>query len=227
MKKLRDFQGAALDAVRLLGGDFDAEQTVRDTVDGASLEEDAPLVQVIVRKYVRRSAWAALVAEDLAQEAQVALAKARSTFNPEKGEWGGYAYRTAWKAIAGFVVSESSPVTRKEKGAPNLGRRAPETALQGFVADVDVEEVYSDAEWRARVRSRVVALSDGDEGVAKVLLEETTPARIAAERGVPVQRVYAFVAAARARVATDSVLYALMQAKKGVEYLAGEQEWRT
>lgn len=222
---MRDVADAALEAVRLLGGGDEAERVVLDTVEAASLQEDAELVALVVRKYVRRSAWAARIADDLTQEAQVALVKARRTFSPEKGCWGGYAYRAAWLACASFLVADSSPVTRKEKGGVNLARRVGETALEGFIADVDVEEVYADAEWTERVRERVLFLCEGDEGIYRVLTRETTPARLASERGVPVQRVYAAASAARTRVTMDPAVCALMRAKKGVEHLEGEQEW--
>ncbi len=185
--------------------------------------KDRDVVDRVVKRYVRRSAWAALVAEDLAQEGHAALAKARERFSAEKGEWEGYAYVAAWKAIASYLVAESSPVTRKEKGAANLARRAPEEALQGFIASDDTERSYGDAEWDGRVRARLVALS-GDDAVARILLNETTPAHVAAERGVPVSRVYGAVASARSRLARDSALYALMQAKKGVDFPPGEPE---
>jgi hypothetical protein len=169
---------------------------------------------------VRRSAWAGLVAGDLSQEGHAAVVKARDRFEPAKGEWEGYAYVAAWKAIASYLVAESSPVTRKEKGAPNLARRAPEEALQGFIASEDVEGEVAEEEWRAKVRARVFALA-GDHDVGRILLEESTPALIASERGVPVARIYGLVAHARSRLATDSALYALMQAKKGVGFSPG------
>lgn len=222
-KRLLDMQGAALDAVRLLGGGYEAEAVLRDTVRASTHEDDAAVVAAVVRKYVRRSAWAGLVERDLAQEGHAALAKARQRFDPEKGDWGGYAYMSAWKAIASYLVAESSPVTRKEKGAANLARRAPEDAITGFIAADDTEDLYGEEEWRRRVRARLITLS-GDPDIARILLEETTPAKLATERAVPVSRVYGLVAAARSRVAKDSALYALMQAKKGVDFLAGEQE---
>ncbi len=216
--RLSSYERAAEAAVRALGGSERAVETLRETIDHAEpLKPDEEVVGRVVRRYVRRSQWASLVAKDLAQEGHAALAEARRRFEPEKGEWEGYAYRAAWLAIASYLVAESSPVTRREKGAANLARRAPEEALLGFISTADTEEAFGEAEWREKVRERLLALT-GDEGVARVLLEETTPARLAKERDVPVSRIYGLVSSARSRLAADSALYALMQAKKGVGF---------
>jgi DNA-directed RNA polymerase specialized sigma24 family protein len=186
-------------------------------------QEDMDIVARVVRRYIRRSAWAALIADDLAQEGALALAKARRTFDPTVGvPWEGYAYRAAWLACAGYLVADSSPVTRRAAGAENRARRAPEEALAAYVDGLDVVETYEDAEWCASVRARLGLLADGDADVVGVLLEETTPAAVAAARGLPVARVYAAVATARRRATMDGELYALMRDKKGVTYSEAE-----
>ncbi len=206
-------------AVRALGGGDDAVKVLRDTVDSTKeRKSDAQIIDAVVRRYERRSKVARIVSEDLRQEAFAAVVKARRSFSPERGEWSGYAYRAAWLAIASYLVAESSPVTRKEKGAPNPARRAPEEALNAYISADNVEGDYSEVEWQRRVRARLSALSD-DPDVIRILLQETTPAQVAVERGETVSRLYGLVSEARARAVRDLELYALMQAKKGVEQL--------
>lgn len=210
---------------------------------------DADIVEQVVGAYLRRSRYARVIPEDLRQEAHAAIATARRTYTIERGDWNGYAYRAAWLALASFLVSEASPVTRKEKGARNDARRVSDTflfnfgavtnrpALAGqmkeafrecetFMLAPNVEDVVGTAEWDAVVRERVLVVCRGDLDIVRILMEETTPAEVAATRGIPVSRIYNAVAGARARLSDDLELYSLMCTKNGVHMgeSGGERE---
>lgn len=192
---------------------------------------DAAIVEQVVNVYLNRSRWARCIADDVRQEAYLAVERAREWYSADKGAWHGYAYRAAWLALATFLVAEASPVTRKEKGAPNTARRISDlyagadgpTPIPNWVASHpafnspdNVELTVASAEWDAVVRARVTVLCRGDYELTRVLLEETTPAEVAALRGIPVARIYNAAASARSRLANDSELRALMHAKDDV-----------
>lgn len=170
------------------------------------------VVSEVLKRYLKRSRWAQEIREDLEQEGRLAVLKARETFNPEKGDWEGYAYQAAWKAVATYLVADSSPVTCKRKGAPNTARRAAVGEVDGMQA----EKPFDLGVWRERVRARLSAVVESPP-LEATLLGEHPPRVFAAQQGIEVERAYRMVAAARRAAAEDSELSALMDVLDGVQ----------
>lgn len=159
---------------------------------------------------------------DLFQEAMAAMLKAAPGYDPGMGSTPhAYFYTVAKRAVSSACWRMSAPVSAGSSLAnlPELGglQRAPLASVHAHAHADDVEQEVSRHEWLEQaceqVRARIREASP--DGLAEaVLLDEIKPKDVAAARAVPVQKVYAAAARARARVGNDLDLWKLWRQER-------------
>jgi len=149
----------------------------------------------VARGYARRYPW--IGGADLEQEASAAVLAALRTYDPNRGTPPtAYARAAARRALWGYVNSLRAPVSNRHRPGdlatiPVASDIADAPLSLDAVADVEAVDL----------RRRVRALLDAPTWA--VLVAGHAPADVAARLGVPVERVYAALAAARKRLRAD------------------------
>ncbi len=177
--------------------------------------EIASNARKVARRYQRRMWW--VDGEDLEQEAWLAQLTALRTYDPQEGGFGGYAWRAALYACQRFVLQASAPVSAQHDPTELIGLFREALINDEHVAPESVEEVLDEARLAHRVRMRLQELLGAEVlAFALAMLSKEYAARdVAADHGVPVQRVYKEVRAIRDKVAGDRVLFDLWRADNG------------
>jgi len=134
--------------------------------------ELARVVNNVVAKYAGRCWWAD--ADELRQEAWIAAIESFRGWNPAKGPIGPYAQVAVRRAVAAFLIHETSPVSAswherhnligverasvepraEDKPQANWVDPAPLVAPEETWAD----ELLEDARWRVRILGRLLEL---------------------------------------------------------------------
>lgn len=176
----------------------------------------------VARRFKRKCWWASF--DDLAQVARMACFTARRTFNPDHGTpFAGYAYRAASRAVWSYVLRESSPVSASDHYLSDLRglARADLTVLEDAPKQQpSVLEDLVQAEWRAKVKQRLVALLEEALGkhdasmVLRVMLGQEQPSQVAADNGVATAQIYRQRRRATLLVLRDTQCYRLWQEQK-------------
>lgn len=175
------------------------------------------LAKTAAKHYKRRCWWADF--DDLVQTAYEAILKAETTFRPEVGV-AEDAY--AWKAILNLlhkrIWKDSSPVSggshRPAVSYAGLHRTAfpPEDMERDLPpARSNPEKLVGRAEWEAKVRARLAALSLPE--VAAALLDEDRVEESAKKLCVSPREIRTAVQIVRARAVRDPELYDLFRAR--------------
>ena len=190
------------------------------------------VVTTVARRYARLCWWAEL--EELKQVGYLAIAEASRTYIPGVGVPADkYARKACIFAMARYLWEASSPVSggkhRPKKSKRGLRRtEVTTTGVDGLGDDVatamllvdhdqpTAEVLVDDVTWHRRVRARLreLAASSGLDDVLPVLLEETTPAALAAGAGVPVARYHSRSQHLRSWVMADEGLALLLRDRK-------------
>ena len=175
----------------------------------------------VARRFKRKCWWAPF--DDLAQVARMACHTARRTFDPNRGTpFAGYAYRAASRAVWSHVMRESSPVSASDHYLGDLRglARADVSVLDDTPQQQpSVLENLVHAEWRARVKERLVTLLEEALGkndasmVLRVVLEQEHPSKVAADNGVATAQIYKHRRRATLLVLRDAQCYRLWQEK--------------
>lgn len=159
-----------------------------------------PVADAVARGYARRYPW--MGGDDLAQEARAAVLAALRTFDGSRGvPLTAYARRAAARALWGHVNAARSPVSNRH--------RPGDLATVPLALDVTALPLASDGVRAAEVAdlaARVRALLAPWEWA--VLVAGAAPCDAAHALGLPVEQVYAALAAARLRLRRDPGLAA-------------------
>jgi DNA-directed RNA polymerase specialized sigma24 family protein len=128
--------------------------------------ELARVVNGVVKRYAARCWWAD--PDDLRQEAWIAAMEAHKGWNPEKGPIGPYAHVAVRRAVAAFLLHETSPVSSSWHERHNLVplQRSGVDALEATASSPEAtwaDELLDDARWHVRVLARLLDLL-GPEG---------------------------------------------------------------
>ncbi len=171
------------------------------------------LADRIAGSYARKCWWSDL--DDLKQEALVALVRAHQLFDPQVGvPWEAYASLAASRAVARYLLKNSSPVSAPDchSGATNL------VGLLRAPVDENWEDpepwadaLIDDKRWRAKVRMHVQELARQCGGLhaVPVLLDDKQASEVATAKAVPVKQVYKETRRVRDRARCDLTLYEL------------------
>lgn len=197
-----------------------------------TMQAQEEVVTQVARCYARRCWWAEL--DELKQVGHLAIAEASRSYDPAVGV---SAYKYARKAcvfaMARYLWEASSPVSggKHRPKVSKRGLRRTEVTTTGvdglgediatamLLVDTDLpttEVLVDDVTWHRRVRARLreLAAASGLDDVLPVLLEETTPAALAAVAGVPVARFHNRSQHLRSWVMADEGLALLLKDRK-------------
>ena len=170
-------------------------------------------------KYKRRCWWANL--DDLKQQASMAICEAENTYDPEIGDFGGYAYKACQYAISRYLWCSGKPVEHQHRPArlrdvssietdasPNGGMHCRQRVLTDLIFE-SWDNSYFEQDWRERVRARVMLLvrhiEDGDLAF-RVLFNDETPSDVLFD---DTTRVYHAVQRVKVAISGDIEMYRL------------------
>ena len=166
------------------------------------MNEVTKITMTVAKRYKRR--WSCADVEDMAQEASVAVLRARKTFDPSYGvKFATYGHRAAEKSLWYYLWRQSLPVhasihkIRELKGIVTI----PVTDSTKIYADSDLEHDL----WRKQLRERLselLAKRKCPEIIQAVLLEGKT----AKELGGDARQIYRITCEARAALKSDKRL---------------------
>jgi hypothetical protein len=176
------------------------------------IKGDAEIIRRQVAHFTRHPRWWRVRQDDLTQEGHLALLVARQTFDPDKGEWNGYAATAARLAMARFCwtfcVGVSGGMHRPHETRRNL--RSYTLDAETYYADA---ATYPEVQYLQRARAQALRARVADiatqlglprkvsAAAQRVLLEEAKPAEVAGR--LPVQAVYKAAARLRETVRGD------------------------
>ena len=166
-------------------------------------------VRSIVANYSRRAAW--IEAQELQQEAALTMIEAARTWRPGGAPLATYQAAAVAKHMSRFLAEAESPVrpfVGKKHVRVHAERRELESA-SNVPAPACASEVYVDV--REAVREVFVILGAHPPAARAVLLDERSPATVAAEFGLSAATVYVQTKAARRALRSSTKLRALME----------------
>lgn len=172
--------------------------------------------------FYRRKCWWADF-DDLVQTGQLAIVRALENYDPTIGvPVDGYCWGAMMRALERVLWRDSSPVSggshRPREAYAGLYRAAlpPEDmtcAVAPFVETRTPERLVSDAEWEARVRERLAAISLPE--IVDVMLDPSRVEEAARKLRVSKKQVRVAVNVTLNRASTDSTLHDLLRERAG------------
>jgi RNA polymerase sigma factor (sigma-70 family) len=171
------------------------------------------LAHQIAASYCRKVWWAE--ADDLQQEAVVAIYKALKTFDPDRGvPKDRYAHQVARRAVSRYLVKQSSPVTAS-KSKHLIGHTRVSLVEASWLPEEGqaLEVAVASQELAVRVAARMKVLNPDARVIAVMQSAKRNgeAKKLAAALNVPTHEVHASVRALKRKLRKDPQLERLME----------------